>query len=357
MEPDDYLPMVLEEIKGIMSADGIALSLHADDAPPTVVSSDFGELLDRFDSHRILSTQGVDPVKGTRQQSWLDTEIDDQAWDVMQIPIKPVPGHSRLLLSVFFRDATRDRKAAADQIYAHRRPFALGYFHLWQLARQKTRQINAFRTALDGTGIAVFLLNSSGEVLFYNNAAGEMTVGSGSLVIRKGVLETTHKESRGRLRMVLHHVVEINRRSEDAAASANKAVVLSVDRAELPPLILSVIPGEHAAVDKNDVAAIVFALDPSREIKSILEPICRIYSLSPVETRLTCLLVSGSTVGEAAVDMGIKEATARGYLKQVLRKTKTERQSDLLRLMLTSAIRMAPNIVPESVTRVLEASA
>ncbi|MET0293195.1 MAG: hypothetical protein ABW136_12610, partial [Steroidobacteraceae bacterium] len=54
--------------------------------------------------------------------------------------------------------------------------------------------------------------------------------------------------------------------------------------------------------------------------------------------------VGGSTLAEAAEELRITPATARGYLKQVFAKTATNRQPDLIRLMLASASRTAVGV-------------
>jgi DNA-binding CsgD family transcriptional regulator len=51
-------------------------------------------------------------------------------------------------------------------------------------------------------------------------------------------------------------------------------------------------------------------------------------------------LVRGHSINEAAEEFGIAENTARTQVKSVLSKTQTHRQSDLVRLLLTSLARL-----------------
>lgn len=64
-----------------------------------------------------------------------------------------------------------------------------------------------------------------------------------------------------------------------------------------------------------------------------------IYQLTAVEARLASELVGGASPAEAATAIGVQLHTARGYLKQIFVKTQTNRQVDLIGLMLTSAAR------------------
>lgn len=62
----------------------------------------------------------------------------------------------------------------------------------------------------------------------------------------------------------------------------------------------------------------------------------RVYRLTPAEADLAVALVAGTTITAYADEDRISVQTARGYLKSTLRKTETHRQTDLVRLLLTS---------------------
>ena len=74
---------------------------------------------------------------------------------------------------------------------------------------------------------------------------------------------------------------------------------------------------------------------------AIVEPVCRLHGLSQSETRLTCALIGGESLGCAAKIIGVREQTARSYLKQIFVKTDTNRQAELVQLMLKSAVRLS----------------
>jgi DNA-binding CsgD family transcriptional regulator len=57
------------------------------------------------------------------------------------------------------------------------------------------------------------------------------------------------------------------------------------------------------------------------------------FGLSPQQTVLTGLLLSGRSVKEAAVALGLTEGTARQYLKLIFSKTGARRQVDLIRVV------------------------
>jgi len=58
--------------------------------------------------------------------------------------------------------------------------------------------------------------------------------------------------------------------------------------------------------------------------------------LTPMEARLAARLAAGEEVSRAAAVLGIRYATARGYLAAVFRKTGARRQGELVRLLQAS---------------------
>jgi len=63
-----------------------------------------------------------------------------------------------------------------------------------------------------------------------------------------------------------------------------------------------------------------------------------LFALSPAESRLAVALCEGRTVNEYAATHGVSVGTARFQLKQVLAKTQSPRQSELVRRVCTSVV-------------------
>ncbi|MGB8259545.1 MAG: helix-turn-helix transcriptional regulator, partial [Terracidiphilus sp.] len=101
------------------------------------------------------------------------------------------------------------------------------------------------------------------------------------------------------------------------------------------PLRLVVTPFRSSTIllDERPVA-LVFLSDPDATLESPHATLCGLYQLTPAECRLTNLLAQGSDLACAATQLSISVETARFHLKQVFRKTGTNRQSELVRLIL-----------------------
>ncbi len=69
-------------------------------------------------------------------------------------------------------------------------------------------------------------------------------------------------------------------------------------------------------------------------IAPALDPVLlnRLFHLTPAETRLAAVLWCGEPIKAAADICGISESTARSHLRQILKKTGTSRQAELMRV-------------------------
>lgn len=84
----------------------------------------------------------------------------------------------------------------------------------------------------------------------------------------------------------------------------------------------------------NQPLAIIYVRDPHQPDETRAEILQRLYGLAPSQARLAELIANGSTLKEAARDLGITEVSARQYLKLILQKTGTHRQPELVRKIL-----------------------
>jgi DNA-binding CsgD family transcriptional regulator len=90
----------------------------------------------------------------------------------------------------------------------------------------------------------------------------------------------------------------------------------------------------------------VFIGDPRRASGDPIGLLGEVYGLTPGETRLTLLLLSDCSLEEAARLLHISRSTARSVLKRVFEKTGANRQSALVRLLLTGFGQVRPREDP-----------
>jgi DNA-binding CsgD family transcriptional regulator len=78
--------------------------------------------------------------------------------------------------------------------------------------------------------------------------------------------------------------------------------------------------------------------DPSRTVEASEEQLRAIFPFTRVESQLASRLLSGATLLDAAKGLGVTMNTARTHLKSLFAKTRTRRQTELVRLLTTSAL-------------------
>lgn len=232
-----------------------------------------------------------------------------------------------------------DAMSVPDQVFRRLRPVIEFYLRLWWLHGKERRRANAFRQALEITDLGVVLLNRRAGMLFANRSAQRLMREADGLQVQGTSLGCPLPEETQRLRAALQYTI-LSTNVPSAGERINwPARMIALRRKGRRSLILSVLGIERPAVDNDDPAVIIYVLDPEHDVRKMLAPAYRLYHLTAVESRLASELVSGASLAEAASAISVRLHTARGYLKQVFAKTDTNRQADLIRLMLASAAR------------------
>ncbi len=99
---------------------------------------------------------------------------------------------------------------------------------------------------------------------------------------------------------------------------------------QTPPMPSTPPTPSPAADDASQQISVRGAADSETDLMRLQ------FGLSPRQTKLTALLLAGSSLKEAANVLGITEGSARQYLKGIFRKTGARRQADLVRIVLNA---------------------
>jgi len=93
---------------------------------------------------------------------------------------------------------------------------------------------------------------------------------------------------------------------------------------------------ERYMAEGSESVALLFLFDVDEWKAPSSDVLKTIFSLANPEAKLAHALASGMDIREAATAMGVTVHTARTYLKALFEKTYTNRQADLVRVLLTS---------------------
>lgn len=100
-------------------------------------------------------------------------------------------------------------------------------------------------------------------------------------------------------------------------------------------IVVKALPRRQPDVVDKMPAVLVTIVDPDCLPEPSAYWLSRLFALTTAEARFAMLLFAGSTLAEAASALGISQATARVHLAHIFRKTRTARQAELIRLLMS----------------------
>ena len=182
----------------------------------------------------------------------------------------------------------------------------------------------------------VIIVNAHACLLFANRAAREIVVARDGLSIVGGGLEAEQVSDRLKLRVLIKRAVRSAAGNSLKAAGAMRVSRPSMKRPYsvlMTPLRLAVDEGTAPGM------ATILVSDPEREITADTTAVQAAYALSPSEARVAGAIATGESVERAADRLCLSVDTVRWHLKRIYRKTDTNRQAELVKLILTTSIR------------------
>jgi DNA-binding CsgD family transcriptional regulator len=217
--------------------------------------------------------------------------------------------------------------------------------HLQQTLRTSQSMASLGTAVLGAFDISAILTGAKGDVLYASPAAQRILESGEGLRLAEGRLSARSPEDNNQLQELLGGpsttgVASVNprlptkppRKKAKSLPPGYEGAML-VDREGLLPLQLSCAAFPETALDGKP-AKLVFVADLTSGT-SPRSPLLRtLYRLTPTESNLVDLLISGNDVKQAATALSLKETTARFHLKEVFRKTGVRSQPSLLRLAL-----------------------
>lgn len=175
--------------------------------------------------------------------------------------------------------------------------------------------------ALDYFPVGVILADSTGAILYMNAAAAEVVQRDDGLHVHHTQLTAHNRGEELRLRALIG-----GRRS-------GGVLISHPDRKH--PYQLWVVPLHATRSTRSPcVATLVFICDSERaraDAEGVLEDF---YEFTPSEARLANQLMNGATLADSAATLGIRLQTAKSHLKRIFSKTHTQRQSELVHLLM-----------------------
>lgn len=206
-------------------------------------------------------------------------------------------------------------------------------FRSGQTFRKAQHVRNVALDVLDVLPIGVVLLSATGNVVAANQLAKKIIETDDVFSNGTGGLGIDWGWRRLRLRDLISRPEVAPGRNQPGEITS-----FTVPRATgSKPLSVLVSPlddgGERRSIDEP--AAIMFIGDPDRPTDIDQRRLTQLYGLSRAESRVIALLAKGYRLDQCAETLGVAYETVRKHLKQVFGKTGTDRQAELVRLLVT----------------------
>lgn len=193
----------------------------------------------------------------------------------------------------------------------------------------------AYADAMDHLTLAAFFLDESGRVLHTNAIAQRILTAHDGISLQDRTLTLWHPQDAQRFRAAVSRALEMRRTGQPG--------LVEVIRAQRPSgqrdlgVIVRPIPARPGDPRGSLTAAVaVFVNADSIERDAPVASVQKLFGLTQKEARLALLLANGRTLQEAANELDISLNTARAHLRAIFAKTGIDRQTRLVRAILTS---------------------
>jgi DNA-binding NarL/FixJ family response regulator len=185
--------------------------------------------------------------------------------------------------------------------------------------------------AFDRFLVGVAVVDEKGGVRLMNKEAERILAEDDGLSVSQGILKGAVPKQNAKLHESIGKA--FHETSLDEIVSFQR---LSGGR---PYLVL--IPGQRFSAEETPEAVVLLLIDTEQRTKVSGDTLVRLYNLTPSETRVAMMLIDGKRLDQIAEELDVAQTTVVFHLKNLFRKTETNRQADLIRVLLSVPLRTA----------------
>jgi PAS domain-containing protein/DNA-binding CsgD family transcriptional regulator len=204
------------------------------------------------------------------------------------------------------------------------------------------RRNQAIEAALDQLTFGVLIADGAGRILLINRAAEEMATANDGLLLQGGRLKAAQSEEAIALtRCIAEAVRTAGRRNAQGGGSI--CISRPSGRRPFAVLVAPLSPETPLAAEHERPAALVLITDLDRRQDVLGRRLVELFGLTAAEACVSVALVAGKRLEDIAEERGVRMPTLRTQMRAILDKTGTDRQADLMRLIVgLPAVRVVP---------------
>jgi len=182
---------------------------------------------------------------------------------------------------------------------------------------------------LDRNTAAILLVSEHGRVVYANRRAAALHEQRDGLALVDGITLGNRDDQEKLQSLIARAASDITKHDAGGAMQAGRP------SGKRPYAILvSPVSRRYSAFAALAPAACIMITDPEERSAPSLDRLQAVLGLTGAEARLAALLAAGDDLRGAARELGITYGTARTRLAAIFQKTDTNRQADLVRLLL-----------------------
>ena len=192
---------------------------------------------------------------------------------------------------------------------------------------------------LDLIALGIVLLDAEGNVVHANKAAQDMARDAAHFSFRRNRIAATDPVSDTALQQAIDKVKTAARRGERVGG-----IMLQGAESAMSALIGAL--GPSTAAQKPQAELAVFLSAPTHDKKVSERLLIDLFGLTPTEARVAALLTSGARPSDVADALGISTTTVSFHMRNLFQKTGTNRQIDLVTLILAGPMAVQLELSP-----------
>ena len=191
---------------------------------------------------------------------------------------------------------------------------------------------DALEATLNAFTSGVYLTDRHGQIIYMNRAAERQISASNAIRVENSHLSPIDRKARLALDRAIN---EATGDEADRPIGGFTIALAAGDNAGLIATVLPLARGEPQSGAFGGMVAI-FVQDPTVMPSFPEQAFAELYGLTRSELRVLLAMVPGLSVKEAAEVLGVGENTAKTHLQHIHSKTSTSKQTELIRLFMSS---------------------
>ncbi|HTJ63181.1 MAG TPA: helix-turn-helix transcriptional regulator [Alphaproteobacteria bacterium] len=227
-------------------------------------------------------------------------------------------------------DFGAEERSICALLLPHLRQAVEIYARMSRIASEKT----LYAGTLNQMAVGTIIVDDHGRILDRDPVAEGLIKDADGVSSVNGMLSLSDRTASARFHEALRKIAESERKGERALVEAIRAERPSGKRDF--GLIVKPAPQPRYLDEQHIPAIVVFISDPDRHTAMAPAALAKLFGLTPAEAGFAVLLGDGLTLDEAAMELSIARNTARAHLRSIFAKTGVSRQTQLVRLIVTS---------------------